>query len=63
MNIGLSIAAISYYLVGLVGYVAKGAKALGIHLDSDLIQGASVPLVLLLVWWGLRRFKRRLHQE
>jgi uncharacterized membrane-anchored protein len=60
---GLSIAAISYYLVGLVGYAAKGAKALGIHLDSDLIQGGSVPVVLLLVWWGLRRFKKRLHQE
>jgi uncharacterized membrane-anchored protein len=60
---GLSIAAISYYLVGLTGYAAKGLKSLGIHVDPDMVQGAGVPLALLLVWWGLRRFKKRLHQE
>ncbi|MBF0269241.1 MAG: DUF3422 domain-containing protein [Alphaproteobacteria bacterium] len=60
---GLSIAAISYYLVGLVGYAAKGAKSVGLPIDPDLAQGLSVPLALLLVWWGLRRFKKNLHQD
>ncbi|MFA6019180.1 MAG: DUF3422 domain-containing protein [Rhodospirillales bacterium] len=60
---GLSVAAISYYLVGLVGYMAKGGKAAGLPIDPDLAQGLAVPLVLGLVWWGLRRFKRRLHHE
>lgn len=60
---GLSIAAISYYLVGLLGYAAKGVKSLGLHIDPEMIQGLGVPVVLLVVWWGLRRFKKRLHQD
>ncbi len=31
---GLSVAAISHYLVGLVGYAAKAAKAAGVALDA-----------------------------
>lgn len=60
---GLSIAAISYYLVGLLGYLAKGVKSLGFHVDPEMVQGLGVPLALLAVWWGLRRFKKRLHQD
>jgi uncharacterized membrane-anchored protein len=58
---GLSIAAISYYVVGLVGYAAKGAKGLGLHVNPDLVTGASIPLVVAGVWWTLRRVKARVH--
>jgi uncharacterized membrane-anchored protein len=58
---GLSIAAISYYVVGLVGYAAKGVKALGVHLNTDLVSGAAVPFAVVGVWWTLRRVKARVH--
>ena len=59
---GLSIAAISYYVVGLVGYAAKGVKALGVHLDVELVSGAAVPFAVVGVWWTLRRLKARVHR-
>jgi uncharacterized membrane-anchored protein len=59
---GLSVAAISYYLVGLAGYAAKGAKAAGWPVDPDLAVGMAVPLAVLAVWIGLKRFKKSLHE-
>lgn len=58
---GLSVAAISYYLVGLIGYSAKGAKALGWLGNPELLMGVMVPVVALAVWLGLRSMHKRLH--
>jgi uncharacterized membrane-anchored protein len=58
---GLSVAAISYYLVGLCKYVAESAKAVGLIESSTLATGIAVPVSVTLVWLGLRRLKRRLH--
>lgn len=55
---GLSVAAISYYLVGLVSYAAKAAKAVGFSLDADLVTGISIPLVVGLVGYGVWRVRR-----
>ena len=52
---GLSLAAIVYYLAGLVGYGAKAFKAAGASVAPDLLVGASIPLLGLCVWWALRR--------
>jgi uncharacterized membrane-anchored protein len=60
---GLSVAAISYYLVGLVGYAAKGAYAAGIAVPVDLVTGVSIPVVILLVWFAVRRIRRRLGSD
>jgi uncharacterized membrane-anchored protein len=57
---GLSVAAISYYLVGLVGYAAKGMGAAGLPVPVELITGLSIPVVILVVWAALRRVRRRL---
>lgn len=55
---GLSVAAVSYYVVGLVGYLAKGLKELGAPMpDPGLVAGVSVPLVMLAVWWTVRRIR------
>ena len=40
---GLSVAAIVYYAAGLVGYLAKGGKAVGLRLEPDLIVAVAVP--------------------
>ncbi len=55
---GLSIAAISYYIVGLVGYVAKGAADGGWPINVGLTVGLSVPVVLAVVALVLRRIRR-----
>ena len=57
---GLSVAAISYYLVGLVGYAAKGLKAADVPVNADLAMGLSIPVVALVVMVALRRARKRL---
>lgn len=57
---GFSIFAITYYAVGLVGYLLKSAKELGMLVDPGLLTGLSAPVVLVVAWWSVRRIKRRL---
>lgn len=52
---GLSVAAISYYVVQLVNAVAIGLPRIGIAVDAELVTAVSVPVVLgsviaLVVW-------------
>jgi uncharacterized membrane-anchored protein len=54
---GLSVAAITYYIAGLVGYAAKAVKAEGVHLEPDLVIGASIPVIAAIVAYGLHRFR------
>lgn len=59
---GLSIAAISYYVVSLVLYGAKAGKAAGLlPLEPELVAGASIPLVLWAAWRTVRHIHERLH--
>jgi uncharacterized membrane-anchored protein len=56
---GLSIAAITYYIVGLVGYAAKGAKSVGVlPVNPDLVTALAIPVVLLAVAIGVRRVRK-----
>lgn len=55
---GLSVAAITYYIVGLVGYAAKGLSAGGAPINPDVAMAASIPLIVLGVALGLRRVRR-----
>lgn len=50
--------AISYYLIGLVGYAAKGLKGAGLPVDPDMAAGLMIPVVLALVWSGVRRIRK-----
>ena len=58
---GLSIAAISYYVISLLLYIAKGAKAAGLPIQPEMAAGAMVPLVLWVVWRTTRRIHARLN--
>ncbi len=60
---GLSIAAITYYIVGLVGYAAKGVEAAGAAVDPDIAMAVSIPIVIALVALGIRRVRRALSVE
>ena len=57
---GLSVAAITYYVVGLIAYLAKAISSAGLPIHPDLAIGAAIPLVIVLVAWGLRRVHRRI---
>ncbi|WP_244278228.1 DUF3422 family protein [Pseudovibrio sp. Ad26] len=48
---------ISYYVISLIGYALKGAKAVGSPLDPAVGMAASVPLVVGVLWYALRRLK------
>lgn len=56
---GLSVVAITYYLIGLVAYAAKGLKAAQAGIDPDLVVGLAIPVALALVWAGVRQVRRR----
>ena len=60
---GLSIAAVTYYIVGLVGYAAKAFKAAGGHIDPELTMGLSIPVVAALMALGLRKMRRAVAHE
>ena len=57
---GLSVAAITYYIVGLVSYLAKGAQPLGWPLSPETTAAAAIPVVALAVWTSLRRLHHTL---
>jgi uncharacterized membrane-anchored protein len=56
---GLSIAAISYYVVSLLLYAAKAAKAAGLPIHPEITAGVAIPLVL----WGVARLTRRVREK
>ncbi|MDX2288409.1 MAG: DUF3422 domain-containing protein [Hyphomicrobiaceae bacterium] len=63
---GLSVAAISYYVVGLVTYLAKGAQAAGglpARLSPEVVTALAVPLTLTGVWLLVSRIRSRFHKS
>jgi len=55
---GLSAAAITYYIVGLVGYAAKGAKVVGLPINPEVTMALAIPVVLGLVVLGVRQVRK-----
>lgn len=59
---GLSVAAITYYVVGLVGYAAKALRAAGYPIDAELASGIAIPIVAILAALGLRYVRRTIQR-
>ncbi len=59
---GLSVAAITYYITGLVHYVVEGLHKHGWPWGVDITTAATVPLVALLVWLFIRRLHLNLSE-
>jgi uncharacterized membrane-anchored protein len=55
---GLSVVAISYYAVSLIGYLAKSLKAFGLSLNGDKVMGFAIPAVILAVAVGVRQIRK-----
>ena len=57
---GLSIIAISYYALGILGYIAEGLHEV-IPVDKPLLLTILAPVVILVVYFGIRRLRRAIH--
>jgi uncharacterized membrane-anchored protein len=60
---GLSVAAISYYSVGLLKFGMNAMAAAGWPMNPDIGAGLSVPVVVVTVWWLIRKVRRRLTSD
>lgn len=59
---GLSIAAISYYVVSLMAYGLKTLKGLGLPINAEIATGVAIPFVLWGVWIATQRIHKKLSQ-
>ncbi len=57
---GLSVAAITYYIVGLVYYAAKGFFPKNSVASPELVAALAIPVALLAVGYGLHSFRKSL---
>jgi uncharacterized membrane-anchored protein len=56
---GLSVAAVTYYVVGLFSYLVKAAHDTGrLPADPGLVTAVFVPVAALAIWWTVRRIRR-----
>ncbi|HUR88032.1 MAG TPA: DUF3422 domain-containing protein [Ramlibacter sp.] len=60
---GLSVAAITYYIVGLVSYLAKGAHAVGWPWSAEGTAAFAIPFVAVSVWASLRRLHHKVLRD
>jgi uncharacterized membrane-anchored protein len=57
---GLSVAAITYYVVSLFGYIAKAAHDSGtIDLEPSVATAAFVPVAGFAIWWTVHSIRRK----
>ena len=57
---GLSVAAITYYIVGLISYLVKGAQHVGWPWSPEVTAALAIPVVAGAVWWSMRRLHARI---
>ena len=60
---GLSVAAISYYALGLIKIVMEGLSHLRLGLEPSVATAIAAPFVVFTVWWSLRRVRARIMQD
>lgn len=60
---GLSVLAISYYFIGILGYMAKPLAHRFPNLDSTIVLGAAAPVVVAIVWLLIRRIRNRVNEN
>ncbi len=60
---GLSIAAISYYAVGLLSYIFSGLPLKELGVDKNRLLATAIPFVIVVIWFTTRRIKRRLFRD
>ena len=53
-------AAITYYVVGLFGYLVKVAHDSGrMMIEPSIVTATFVPIAALAIWWTVRRIRKK----
>jgi uncharacterized membrane-anchored protein len=60
---GLSVAAITYYVVGLVYYALQGLDELGLPIEPKVLTAASVPVVATAIFIAVRHVRRHIAEQ
>jgi uncharacterized membrane-anchored protein len=60
---GLSVVAMTYYLMGLAGYLYEGLAWAGLSFNKKVGFAIAVPVVMLLVWRVIHGVKRRVQRD
>lgn len=55
---GISMVAITYYAANLVGKIAEAAHSLGWHVNVELVEGLSIPIIFIIVGIGTKRLHK-----
>ncbi|MFI3138193.1 MAG: DUF3422 domain-containing protein [Methylococcaceae bacterium] len=55
---GISMVAITYYAASLIGKIAEALHALGWHVNPALIEGLSIPFILVVITLGSKRMHK-----
>jgi uncharacterized membrane-anchored protein len=58
---GLSVLAICYYLLGLLGYALKPLVPLIGNVDATFLSGSAAPIVVVLTWLVMRRVRHKVN--
>jgi uncharacterized membrane-anchored protein len=56
---GLSLVVLTYYSVGIIQYLAKGAREMGVAVPIDLITAVAVPIIAIALLLALRQARKR----
>ena len=55
---GISMVAITYYAASLIGKIAEAIHAMGWHINVELVEGVSIPFILVLIGLGSKRMHK-----
>jgi len=60
---GLSVVAIGYYILSLMGYAFDASKAFGLPINKEITTGIAMPIVLGAVYLAMHRIRKRLTKQ
>lgn len=60
---GLSVVAIGYYALSLMGYGFEALKAFGVPVNKDIATGIAMPIVLLSIYLGMHSIRAKLTKQ
>ncbi|MGD0959763.1 MAG: DUF3422 domain-containing protein [Methylomonas sp.] len=55
---GISMIAITYYAASLIGIIAKALHTLGWGVNAELVEGASIPFIFIIIAFSIKRIHK-----
>lgn len=60
---GLSVVAISYYVLALMGFAFDASSALGVPVNKDIASGIAMPLIIGSIYFAMHRIRKHLTKQ